>query len=265
MLPVKPSGYGSSKLYREKFSLARLVNPLRDKTSYPSEAFTELYDDLLKLFRLINGDKPQQNEECKVTRYNGGLFNLQLHREIEKWRVSDKALANVLRQLIFSQPPARSSVKQQQIATDEAIDFGSLEVRQLGDIYEGLLGAILEVGDKGRLELQNENGENHRHGIIYTPDWIVRYFIREALQLLIDEIEARPEVQAARKAKSDEKRRDNSFALAVLRLNLVDPAMGSGHYLVRATEWLAEQIVYHPTTRTMTEQIVATGPKPALA
>jgi hypothetical protein len=259
LLPVKPSGYGSSKLYREKFSLARLVNPLRNKTSYPSEAFTELYDDLLKLFRLINGDKPQQNEECKVTRYNGGLFNPQLHREIEKWRVSDKALANVLRQLIFFQPPARSSVKQQQIATDEAIDFGSLEVRQLGDIYEGLLGAILEVGDKGRLELQNENGENHRHGIIYTPDWIVRYFIREALQLLIDEIEARPEVQAARKAKSDEKRRDNSFALAVLRLNLVDPAMGSGHYLVRATEWLAEQIVYHPTTRTMTEQIVAIG------
>src|SRR5204862_3922505 len=33
----------------------------------------------------------------------------------------------------------------------------------------------------------------------------------------------------------------------------------SGHYLVRATECLAEQIVYHPTTRTMTEQIVATG------
>lgn len=261
LLPVKPSGYGSSKIYREKFSLARLVKMLREKNSFSSEAFTELYDDLLKLFRLINGDKPEQNEECKVTRYNGGLFNPQLHPKFEQWRVSDHALANVLRQLIFAQPPARSSARQQQIATDETIDYGLLEVRQLGDIYEGLLGAILEVNDKARLELLNANGENHRHGIFYTPDWVVRYFIREALQPLIDEIEKSPEVQAARNAKSDEKKRDNSFALAVLRLNVCDPAMGSGHFVVRTTEWLADQIVYHPTTRTMTEKIVTTGDK----
>jgi hypothetical protein len=259
LLPVKTSGYGSSKVYREKFSLARLVNPLRDKTAYNSEAFTELYEDLLKLFRLINGDKPEQNVECKVTRYNGGLFNPRLHPQIEEWRVSDRALADVLRQLIFAHPPARPSARQQQIATEEAIDYGSLEVRQLGDIYEGVLGADLEVGDRNRLELRNQNGENHRYGIAYTPDWIVRYFIREALQPLIDDIEASQEVRAAHKAKSDEKRRDNSFALAVLRLNLVDPAMGSGHFLVRATESLAEQIVYHPTTRIMTEQIAPTG------
>ncbi len=261
LLPVKPSGYGSKKRYREKFSLARLVKTLRDKNSFPSEAFAELYEDLVKLFRLINGDKPEQNEECKVTRYNGGLFNPQLHPKIETWRVSDKALANVLRQLIFAQPPARSSARQQQIFTDEAIDYGLLEVRQLGDIYEGLLGAILEFNDKGRLELRNPNGENHRHGIFYTPDWVVRYFIREALQPLIDAIEKGPKVEAALRAKSDEKKRDNSFAFAVLELNLVDPAMGSGHFLVRATEWLAEQIVYHPTTQTMTEKIVANGEK----
>jgi hypothetical protein len=259
LLPVKTSGYGASKVYREKFSLDRLVSPLRDKSAYPSEAFTDLYEDLLKLFRLINGEKPEQNEECKVTRYNGGLFDPQLHRLIEKWRIGDRALADVLRQLIFSQPPARASARQQEIVTEEAIDYGSLEVRQLGDIYEGLLGAKLEVGDRNRLELRNENGENHRHGIFYTPDWVVRYLVREALQPLIDEIEGSPEVRAARKARSDEKRRDNSFALAVLGLNLVDPAMGSGHFLVRATEWLAEQVVYHPTTRIMTEQIVPMG------
>jgi hypothetical protein len=265
LLPVKPSGHGSSKIYREKFSLARLVKTLREKNSFSSDAFTELYDDLLKLFHLINGDKPEQNEECKVTRYNGGLFNPSQHPQIEKWQVSDNILGNVLRQLIFAQPPARNSARQQNLATDETIDYGQLEVRQLGDIYEGLLGAMLDVelavNEKGRLELRNANGENHRHGIFYTPDWVVRYFIREALQPLIDEIEKQPAVKAARDAKSDEKRRDNSFALAVLQLNVCDPAMGSGHFIVRATEWLAEQIVYHPTTRTMTEKIVAIGDK----
>ena len=258
LLPVKASGYGSSKVYREKFSLDRLVTVLRNPNGYPSEAFSDLYEDLLKLFHLINGDKPEQNKECKVTRYNGGLFDPTLHPLLEKWRVSDKALGNVLRQLIFAQPPARSSAKQQLIRTDEAIDYGTLEVRQLGDIYEGLLGAHLgEEG--GRLVLKNEKGQNHRQGIFYTPDWVVRYLVGEALQPLIDEIESSAPVQNALKAKSDERKRANSFALAILHLNLVDPAMGSGHFLVRGTEWLAEQIVYHPTTRIMTEQIVPTG------
>ena len=66
-------------------------------------------------------------------------------------------------------------------------------------------------------------------------------------------------MQRAIAAASEERRRDNSFAFAVLRLNLVDPAMGSGHFIVRATEWLADRIMRHPTTRPMTEQVVAQG------
>ena len=129
--------------------------------------------------------------------------------------MSDRALANVLRQLIFAQPPARTSARQQQIATDEAIDYGSLEVRQLGDIYEGLLGADLAGGDRNRLELRNDNGENHRHGIFYTPDWVVRYFIREALQPLIDEIEKQP--GSARRAESQIGRKDGATIALPLR------------------------------------------------
>lgn len=256
LLPAKPTGPGANKRYREQFSLVRLISKLRDRTTYPSDEFEEIYEVLLKLFRLINGDRPKQNEECRVTRYNGGLF--KSHPQIEKWRIGDKSLADVLRQLIFAQPPARASARQQQISTDDTIDYFTLEVRQLGDIYEGLLGAELKE-ESGRLVLMNENGENHRHGIYYTPDWVVRYLIRESMQPLLDEIEQSPAVQAAGKAKSEEKQRDNSFAFAVLRLNLVDPAMGSGHFLVRATEWLAEQILYHPTTKLMTEQIVSQG------
>lgn len=259
LLPVRPHGYGSNKIYREKFSLNRLVADLRDKTKYADDAFTDLYEQLLKLFHLINGENEEQNSKTGVARYNGGLFNPQLHPLLEKWRIGDRALADVLRQLMFAQPPARSSTRQQRIATEEAIDYGSLEVRQLGDIYEGLLGAQLAEVAGGRLELRNENGENHRHGIFYTPDWKVRYLLRETVLPLLDEIEASPDVQAALRAKSDEKRRDNSFALAVLKLNLVDLAMGSGHFLVRATEWLADEIVDHSTTRRMTEQIVSIG------
>lgn len=260
ILPVN-TGPGANKRYREQFSIARLVSKLRDRqSSYSSDAFTDLYEELLKLFRLIDGGRREQNDACEVTRYNGGLFDSVTWPRIEKWRIGDATLANVLRQLIFAQPPARAGARQQQISTEETIDYSTLEVRQLGDIYEGLLGAHLDLDtDTGLLALRNEKGQNHRSGIFYTPDWIVRFLVQETLQPLLDGIEASLEVQAALRAKSDEKRRDNSFALGVARLNLVDPAMGSGHFLVRATEWLARKIIEHATTRRMTEQIVSHG------
>ncbi len=257
LLPVRASGFSHNKHYIEKLSLARLTDDLRKPEAFAENAFTYLYERLLQLFALIDGQNPARNEACGVTRYNGGLF--RRHADIERWRVGDARLAAVLKQLIFAQPPARSGDRQLRILTDETIDYASLHVRQLGDIYEGLLGGRL-VRERGRLRLKDESGEkNHRDGIIYTPDWIVEFLVRETLTPLLDELDASPDVRRALAAKSDERRRDNSFALALLRLNLVDPAMGSGHFLVRAVEWLADRIIDHPTTRRMTERIVATG------
>jgi hypothetical protein len=254
LLPAKRAGGGANRRYRDDFSLARLVDRLRDRNAYPDEYLDGLYDELLNLFHLINGTRPRQNASLRVTRYNGGLFDPPQRPEIDKWRVGERGLANVLRQLIFAQPPSRPRTQQQVIQTQETIDYSTLEVRQLGDIYEGLLGAHLEQrGD--HLELLNERGQNQREGIFYTPDWVVLYLARAALRPLLDDIEASLNVQAG----LNNGRRDDSFAEAVLCLNIVDPAMGSGHFLVRATEWLAEQIVRHGTTRRRTEQIVATG------
>ena len=259
LLPVKPYGAGANRRYLTQFSLARLVDRLRDRTAFDSDAFSDLYEQIQRLFHLINGTRAQQNRECEVTRYNGGLFNPDLHPRLEDWRIGDHSLANVLRQLMFAQPPPRPNLRQLEFATDEAIDYSTLEVRQLGDIYEGLLGARFERVEQ-RLELRDENGENHRHGIFYTPDWIVQYLVRETLSPLLAEIEASPEVQRALASAEDSvERRDNSFAELGLRLNIVDPAMGSGHFLVRATEWLADRIMRHPTTQTMTMQVIATG------
>jgi hypothetical protein len=259
LLPAKPYGPRSNKRYREEFSLARLVDKLRDASSFPDDAFDGLYKDLLKLFHLVNGTKKEQNEKLRVTRYNGRLFSAEEHPNIERWWVGETSLANVLRQLTFAQPPARSRSHQGVITTDETVDYSTLEVRQLGDIYEGLLGGHLELSDDGHLALKNERGENQRHGIFYTPDWIVLYLVREALAPVLAEIDGRREVESAKAGRSEERRRNNCFAHAVLRLNLLDPAMGSGHFLVRATEFLAQRIFDHPTTRRMTEQVVASG------
>lgn len=49
----------------------------------------------------------------------------------------------MLRELIFAQPPAPSSARRLHAGTDENIDDSIREVRQLGDISEGLLDAQL--------------------------------------------------------------------------------------------------------------------------
>lgn len=259
MLPVKPFTPGYNRQYHERYSLSRLINKLRDRDKYAHDAFTELYEELLRLFQIINGNEKDQNQVLNVTRYNGGLFDPKNCPVIQNWRIGDQTMANVLRQLMFVQPPARANVQQQIFETNETVDYSSLEVRQLGDIYEGLLGGRYVARPGAQLELVDENGENHQKGIFYTPDWVVRFLIEQTLRPLLDKIASLPEVQAALKAQSNEKKQNDAFAQAVLKLAIVDPAMGSGHFLVRATEFLAEEIMYHPTTRLHTEQIVTSG------
>ena len=244
LLPVKPSGVGSNKYYRERFSLQRFNPRLKRPLEFQSNELTDLYEDLAKLFHLINGDKPALNKECNVPRYNGGLFNPKNHPKLEVWKVGEKALAQVLRDLMFTSGHKERS---KQPGFDfGTIDYADLEVRQLGDIYEGLLGGHLEVVN-GVLEPRNERGALQVSGTYYTPDWVVRFLVEKTLKPLVDEISKSSDVQTGKK--------DNTFANRLLDLNILDNAMGSGHFLVRATEWLADQIVYHPTTKFQIETV----------
>src|SRR5205085_6411129 len=94
-------------------------------------------------------------------------------------------------------------------------------------------------------QLVADKAERRQTGTYYTPDYIVKYIVDQTLRPLLDEIDEREPVKNARAAG----RQDNSFADAVLALNVCDPAMGSGHFLVEATTFLADQIVYHPSTK----------------
>ena len=242
LLPVKPGGVGSNKHYRDRYSVTALITKLKSPLYYDSDDFTELYERLLGLFHLINGNQPSRNKACQVPQYNGGLFDNTKHRFLEKWRVGERTMANVLRGLVFSSIPV-SSGETLNFDFGETIDYADLEVRQLGSIYEGLLEHHLELnGD--HIILIGDKSDRKATGTYYTPDYIVQYIVDKTLQPLCEGIERLPEVQKAK----EEKIEDNSFAEEVLNLNVLDPAMGSGHFLVRATEFLADQIVYHPTT-----------------
>jgi len=241
LLPVEPK----SRKYYKELSLARLVMPLKNFSEHDSHTRTHLYGVILELCNLINGTDEKKNAEYSVPRYNGGLFAPERHPLLEKWRVSDAVLADVLRGLMFNPQPERDKPA----LPIETVDFGDLRVQQLGSIYEGLLEHHF-VREGAQLVLKTDKAERKATGTYYTPDYIVKYIVEQTVGPLVAEIDERESVKKAREAGS----KDNSFAREALGLNILDPAMGSGHFLVEATTFLADEIAAHPTTQPLSEK-----------
>ena len=116
---------------------------------------------------------------------------------------------------------------------------------------------------KGSVYLLTEKGERRASGSYYTPNDIVDGIVEATLGPLCDEIDAtvrqditNTERQIANSTATDRgtlceelRQLRADFDLRVLRLRVLDPAMGSGHFLLRACQYLAEQIATNPHTR----------------
>ncbi len=115
---------------------------------------------------------------------------------------------------------------------------------------------------KGSVYLTTDKGERRSYGSYYTPDHIVSYIVENTLAPLCDELskllddEIRETEEEYHTALPDEKRTiaeklralRNDFSNQILKLRVLDPAMGSGHFLVRACQYLAEEIATNPNT-----------------
>jgi len=83
--------------------------------------------------------------------------------------------------------------------------------------------------------LVTDKGERKASGSFYTPEYIVKYIVKNTLGPLID-----PLMEEA--MMSAEMRRD--LLKKLLSLKVLDPAMGSGHFLVEATDYIAREIIH---------------------
>jgi len=134
------------------------------------------------------------------------------------------------------------------------VDYKYLTVRELGSVYEGLLEYRL-VENGGKVHLENSEGKRHLTGSYYTPDYVVQYIIENVLAPLVAErkealIDVLDEYKKASRAQDKNPSREGAEALARLRekaldtlldIKVVDPAMGSGHFLVAAVDYLSER------------------------
>lgn len=214
LLPLR-----ESRQYRDTYSLHAIKQQVaRDlafgRTLLPTSA--RLWPQLKELFTAINlGDPP-----LHIAAYNGGLFDPDRHKFLTKYAVGDLHLQQAI-------------VKLAQV-DGEFVDYRDLAVQHMGTIYEGLLEyrvqALNEPEDGWQVDLVNDKGERKATGSYYTPDYLVKYIVEHTLRPILE------------RAVADKDSDDDKLA-AVLGVNVLDPAMGSGHFLVEATEYIARFLV----------------------
>ena len=218
LLPVE-----ESPAYRDSYSLRRIARDVAGKLDRGEQLLagtTTVWARLRDLFGIIDAGSPP----LKVATFNGGLFDPARHPFLERHAVGDARLLEALDKL------ARVGGR--------FVDYRDLAERHLGTIYEGLLEfhpeplapGDPEWGAGWTMQLVTDKGERRASGSYYTPDWVVQYIIDEAVG------------PALRAAVADQPT-DEARIAAVLAVNILDPAMGSGHFPVAATEYIARFLV----------------------
>ncbi|MCX5045260.1 N-6 DNA methylase [Aldersonia sp. NBC_00410] len=115
------------------------------------------------------------------------------------------------------------------------VDYRNLDSEELGGMYEGLLAYTPRYhADERAFTLDVSTGnERKKSGSYYTPSDLIALVLDEALNPLIDE--------AIRGSNPEQ---------ALLGLNVVDPACGSGHFVVAAARRIAAALATVRTEET---------------
>ncbi|MHB8647420.1 MAG: Eco57I restriction-modification methylase domain-containing protein [Thermomicrobiales bacterium] len=228
--------------YSDEYSLyhlARVGALALDKGTPILAGGARIWQSLRDLFAMINSGGPPFG----VATFNGGLFDPAKHPFLETYTVGDARLRQAIDELARVTAPSKQTSKRD--VNREFVDYRDLSERHLGTIYEGLLEYHLvpkkpeaqptparPVGapDEWAVEIVNDKGERKVTGSYYTPDYIVKYIVEQTVTPVLD---------AAVADVTDYDARVN----AVLAVTVLDPAMGSGHFLVEATEQIARYLL----------------------
>ena len=145
--------------------------------------------------------------DLRVTAFNGRLFSPAHTPSAERGRISDKAIGDALLAVGTTSGDGRGRTR---------IQYRDLDVEQLGAVYEHLLDYEI-AREAGSVSLRRTGDVRKASGTFYTPRSVAGYLVRRTLAPLVQDRTARE----------------------ILSLRVVDPAMGSGAFLVAACRYLA--------------------------
>lgn len=249
LLPVSDKKYGN-------MSLRHLRGWL---DSYESDSDEDsCWNYLLNLFGGIRNGSPENN----LPQYSGNLFRHDV--KIDRIQINNRWLVPALRDLLERD--------------GDAIDYASLSVRHLGNILENVMeysiqqateDVMLLVKGKKIVQVKTSKESNYTYkkndlylaskgGITirkstasyYTPDEMVTFLVNRGLEPILADRSSKiaRDVKSYQKSPSPENLKACMDRL--LDIQVLDPTMGSGHFLVEAlnrlTSWATEILKKHP-------------------
>lgn len=185
-----------------------------------------IWENFKGLFRAID----EGSEALGISRYNGGLFKHD--PQIDDLHLPDSVC--------------------QQFAKLGEYDFASeVSVTVLGRIFEQSVSDIEKLLAHARGEVEEEktsgvSGRRKRDGIVYTPDYIAQFIVEKTLGTHVEELFRKTMAEFAKAetedyftfAKGRELAAWEAYRLKLSLLRVVDPACGSGVFLVTAFDYL---------------------------
>ena len=202
------------KLYAEGYS----VGALRDRAVRRSawDRHHDRWEGLLVTFiTLARGEKRLGLPAL------GGLFAQDVIADLEGARLPNRNLMEAIFRLAWLREPSGLV----------PVNWRDMETEELGSVYESLLELTPRLIDDGRAFDFAEGGEVKGHarktsGSYYTPDSLVQALLDSALDPMLDRVEAEADDPAK----------------GLLTVTVLDPACGSGHFLLAAARRIATRL-----------------------
>ena len=212
-----------ARIYREYYSIERL-RELAERPHWRREGFQDLWQGLRVTFLLF--DENWRGKYLGLSPLNGDLFGSSTLPALDDCAIDNHDLLVAIRELSLYQDKGQL----------RRVNYAALDVEELGSVYESLLDFHPEISPKNQ-ELKLVFGsERKTTGSYYTPPQLVGQLIKTALEPVIEE-KLRSTKEKLRNAESN-----YELEKALLDLKIVDPACGSGHFLLAAARRVGKEL-----------------------
>jgi type I restriction-modification system DNA methylase subunit len=136
-------------------------------------------------------------------KYNSGLFNLKKDQISKNLRIDNKVIKTIITELYYPLSP---------------YEFSVLSVEILGSAYEQFLGKVIRITPAHHAKVEEKPEVRKAGGVYYTPQYIVEYIVKNTVGKLID----------------------GKTPKEISKIKIVDPACGSGSFLIGAYQYLLD-------------------------
>lgn len=135
--------------------------------------------------------------------YNSGLFDFKKDELSKYLKIENSVLEKIINELYYPESP---------------YEFSVLSVEILGSAYEQFLGKVIRLTPSHKAKIEEKPEVRKAGGVYYTPQYIVDYIVKNTVGKLVE----------GKTPKEAEK------------LKIVDPACGSGSFLIGAYQYLLD-------------------------